>query len=748
MTTQASFALTTDPALAPFQIAAVSSLQAGRPQALKQGDTFAVLDRSGDVVAGPDSPEGLFHRDTRHLSRFTLTLAGKQPLLLSSTLRDDNVALTCDLTNPDLVLGGAMVEHDLVHLRRTKLLWNGAGHERLAIRSFAHQPLRLELEIAFAADFADLFEVRGTNRARRGTLHPPERQGDAAVVLSYTGLDAVRRATALRFDPAPARLDADRAVFALDLPPGGRALLFIETCCAAEAPDEPDAARSPKSAGPKTVESRASGGERFMAALHGARRAMRTASSRSAAVETSNALFNEVLRRSVSDLYMLVTQTGEGAYPYAGIPWFSAPFGRDALITALQTLWTDPLIARGVLAYLAANQATATDPAADAEPGKILHEVRQGEMAELGEVPFRRYYGSVDATPLFVVLAGAYLDRTNDLDTLRALWPHIESALAWMDTRGDRDGDGFIEYYRMTGKGLQNQGWKDSHDSIFHADGTLAEGPIALCEVQAYAFAARRAAADVAQRLGHAGRAAALRERAETLRQRFEAAFWCEDIGTYALALDGAKQPCRVRTSNAGHALFAGIAAADRARRVASQLLGSASFSGWGIRTVASGEARYNPMSYHDGSVWPHDNALIGMGFGRYGMRREAARVLEALFDASGYVDLRRLPELFCGFPRRRAQGPTLYPVACAPQAWAAVTPLGLLQACLGIGFDPASRAVTFDRPLLPAFLDEVILHGLAVGDARVDLTLRRAGDQVGLTVLANRGDARVILTR
>ena len=728
MTVQAN-APVPDPIAAQYQIAATNSLQDRRPQSLKQGETFAVLDQHGDLVAGPGSPDGLYFRDTRHLSAFTLTIAGEAPLLLSSTLRDDNIALTCDLTNPDLELSDGAVEHDLIHMRRTKLLWDAACYERLAIRNFAHHAILLSVEWRFGADFADLFEVRGTPRTRRGTPHSPSADADS-VTLSYTGLDDRRRSTALHFAPVPARLDAQRAAFDLDLPPGGRVLLYAELRCDG----------TPPGARP--------GGERFIAALHSARRAIRATSSRSASIETSNDIFNEALRRSVADLYMLATNTEQGLYPYAGIPWFSAPFGRDALITALQTLWTDPAIARGVLGYLAAHQATQLDPAADAEPGKILHEVRHGEMAELGEVPFRHYYGSIDSTPLFVLLAGAYFDRTGDLATIRKLWPHIEAALAWMDEYGDRDGDGFVEYFRMTGKGLQNQGWKDSHDSIFHADGTLAEGPIALCEVQAYVYAAKRAAARLARRLGERARGDALMSAASRLRERFEAAFWCDSIGNYALALDGKKRPCAVRASNAGHALLGGIASPERARRVADQLLGSAFLSGWGIRTVASGEARYNPMSYHNGSVWPHDNAMIALGFGRYGMRREAARILEALFDASGYFDLRRLPELFCGFPRRRAQGPTLYPVACSPQAWAAVTPLGLLQACLGIGFDPANGAVTFDRPMMPEFLDQVILRGLTVGEARLDVGLRRMGGDVGLTVLAQTGDARVVLMR
>ena len=700
------------------------SLQEMRPRMLKRDDTFAVLDRNGDALPIAGGPEGLYHRDTRHLSRLELRLAGAKPMLLSSAVSDDGTMLTCDLTNPDIAGDGRRpeIERDQLHLRRSKFLRNATCFERITVRSYANRPLTLELELRFAADFADLFEVRGERRLRRGALHRPE-IGSDSVVLAYTGLDEKRRETRLRFDPAPTRIGTDRAAFALALPAGGRATLLIETRCGTDGAAEgafPEPARTT-----------------FLRALWEDSRARRAVQARTASVVTSDTAFDEMIGRSVADLGMLTTQTPQGPYPYAGVPWFSTAFGRDALVTAWLTLWFDPDIALGVLRHLAALQATTTDPAADAEPGKIIHEVRNGEMAELGEVPFRRYYGSVDSTPLFVALAGAWLERTGEAEALRPLWPNIEAALRWIETHGDRDGDGFVEYGRMTEAGLANQGWKDSWDSVPHADGTLAKGPIALCEVQAYAYAAFLAGARIARALGlPPGRAGALEKRAAVLRERFEAAFWCEDLGTYALALDGAKRPCRVRSSNAGHVLLGGIAAPDRAAAVARQLLGGSFYSGWGIRTLAAAEARYNPMSYHNGSVWPHDNALIGLGLARYGLCAEAARVLEGLAAAAGRLDLRRLPELFCGFPRRGGQGPTAYPVACAPQAWAAAAPIGLLGACLGLGFDPAARIVRLERPVLPTGLDRVTLRGLALGGERIDVSLRRAaGDSVAMSV-------------
>jgi glycogen debranching enzyme len=712
----------------PYYILAASPAADEVSRVLKQGDTFAVFDHHGDLKPGGLGDEGLFHHGTRFLSCLVIGLAGGRPLFLSSTVREDNELLAVDLTNPD-ILGEDRVEvpRGTLHLSRSQMLWQGALYHRLRLKNFLSSAVRTSLSLRYAADFADIFEVRGTRRPARGVALPPAVNGPT-VELSYRGLDNVVRRARLTFTPRPTRLSADSARCTVVLPPQGEAVFDLVVACADGADDPP-----------------ALGYDEALAASAAARRA---AAAGACTLGSGNARFNDWARRSASDLHLLTTETPSGPYPYAGVPWFSTPFGRDGIITALECLWLRPGLARGVLAYLAATQATDTDPERDAQPGKILHETRGGEMAALGEIPFGRYYGSVDATPLFVVLAGAYFERTADRPFLEGLWPHVEAALGWVDKYGDLDGDGFVEYARQTPRGLANQGWKDSHDAIFHADGRLADGPIALCEVQGYVYAARRAGAALARALGDAGRADALERQAEGLRRRFESAFWCDDLSTYALALDGAKQPCRVRASNAGHALFTGIAGPERALRTAATLLAPASFSGWGVRTVAEGEARYNPMSYHDGSVWPHDNALIAVGLARYGRQADAVTVTTGIYRASQFMDLRRLPELFCGFARREGEGPTRYPVACSPQAWSAAAIYLLVQGCLGLGVTGEPRQVCFSYPVLPGFLRELRVRDLRVGAATVDLLLRRHGADVAITVLRRDGDVEIRMVK
>jgi glycogen debranching enzyme len=613
------------------------------------------------------------------------------------------------------------LQRDLLHIVRSIFLWRGTAYQRIGLQNHGGHTASFDLTLSFDNDFADLFEVRGEKRPRRG-VGSSKLAGPSDVQFEYQGLDDNSRSTALHFDPRPTRLSVNTATYQFELKPQQASSLFVAVSCNNEAA--------------KPVP--------FFRGLLAHRREMRRSTVGATSIETSNNIFNEVLCQSMADLNMLMTDTPEGRYPYAGIPWYSTTFGRDGIITALQMLWIDPRVARGVLRRLASYQAKAVDPLADAQPGKILHEMRGGEMAALREVPFAQYYGSVDSTPLFVLLAGLYVERTDDEETLAELWPAIEAGLRWIDGAGDPDKDGFVEYQRASEQGLANQGWKDSFDAIFHADGQLAEGYIALAEVQGYVFAGKRLAARCAARLGKHDLAKELDAEAKQLAERFEEAFWCDELGTYALALDGDKKPCRVRTSNAGQLLFSGMIRHDRARLVAADLMGPDFFTGWGIRTVARGEARYNPMSYHDGSIWPHDNALIALGLARYGLKHSVAHVFKALFDAATYMDLRRLPELFCGFRREKGRGPTLYPVACAPQAWASATPFTLLEAALGLEFDAAHGEIRLRNPRLPEFINEVVLRDLQLGASSVDLRVRRHGEDVSLEVLRTRGQIRV----
>lgn len=710
-----------------FYILATSSLADERSQVLKHGDTFAVFDHYGDIKPVGLAEEGIYHEGTRFLSFLLLRLGKERPLFLSSTVKEDNALLTVDLTNPDISDNGqVIIPRGTLHISRTKFLWKGVCYERLKIRNFGLTSVETSLSLHFEADFADIFEVRGLKREKRGQQLESIVHKNS-VILTYQGLDNMTRQSRVAFSPDPQTVSASEAVFAIALQPKEKMVFYLTLSCEAE------------DASPDSLS--------YDAALSKAGEALKAARARTCEISTSNELFNDWVNRSVADIHMMITDTPHGPYPYAGVPWFSTAFGRDGIITALECLWINPEIARGVLAYLAATQAQEVIAEQDAEPGKILHETRKGEMAALGEIPFGRYYGSVDSTPLFVMLAGAYYQRTADRTLIESLWPNIEKALNWIDTYGDVDGDGFVEYMRHTPHGLVQQGWKDSHDSVFHADGSIAEGPTALCEVQGYVYAARRSAAELASVLGKQERATELSGQARLLQERFERAFWCEELSTYALALDGKKNPCRVRTSNAGHCLLTGIASDEHAQRIAKTLLREDSFSGWGIRTVAASEIRYNPMWYHNGSIWPHDNALIALGLARYGLQESVLEVMTGLFDTSLFVDF-RLPELLCGFKRRPGEGPTLYPVACSPQSWAAGTVFLLLQACLGLSISASNAQIRLRYPMLPTFLEELRIQNLTVGKASVDLLLQRHGRDVGTNVLRREGDVEIVIIK
>ncbi|HEX3409938.1 MAG TPA: glycogen debranching N-terminal domain-containing protein, partial [Candidatus Binataceae bacterium] len=582
-----------------------SSLSSRRTtRVLSDGHSFAIFDAGGDIVESPLEALGLFHRDTRYLSRFELRIAGETPYFLNSFLSDDKAQLRVNLTNPDLGDHGDVIElpRNSIQLQRSWTLGPASMFHRLLVRNYTQAPVALELEFRFDVDFADLFEVRGVKRQRHGRMLRPQRGKDRIKFL-YRGLDDSLRFSELRFNRPPNKMDSRSAAYTLKLAAESDITLELRLECGNQA-DPPPFALSPKHS--KRLDSSLN----FERALQVRRAQVSQAEAGSAKITSGNELMNSLLHHSECDLLSIMSQNPSGTYIMAGIPWFATLFGRDSILTALSVLPFSPAVAAGTLRTLAHFQGSELNADRDEQPGKIVHEMRFGEMAVLHEIPFGRYYGSVDSTPLFLWLFGRYVASTGDLKLAAELWPHVERAFEWIDRYGDADGDGYVEYMRETPRGLANQGWKDSFDSISHADGTLARPPIALCEVQGYVYAAYTTIAEAAARMNRNAVASRLVDRAKALRAAFVRDFWLEDEGTVALALDGDKKPCRVMASNAAHCMATGLLDRDQSATLAARLMADDMFSGWGVRTLSTNARRYNPMSYHNGSVWPHDNAL------------------------------------------------------------------------------------------------------------------------------------------
>ena len=673
---------------------------------LRDANSFLLADALGDIHSSDD---GFFTNDTRVLSRFELAIAKRRPSLLGAAIAQDNTLFTSHLTNRPLTAPGELaLPHGVIHVERSRLIWRDRIYERIQLTNFGNREMDVPLTLFFAADFADIFEVQGQVREARGTYLPPQVDPDA-VCLSYRGRDDVVRSTCLEFSLLPVSLSAKEAEFRFSLPNGTSRELLIEI--------------GAERIGAATA-------ERFRSASEQMRASMGERLRQGGSVTSSGRLFNQWLDRSRSDLALLTTQLQTGPYPYAGIPWFATQFGRDAIITAMQTLWINPRLAAGVLGFLASTQARDESSFRDSQPGKIMHETRRGEMAALGEVPFGLYYGGVDTTPLFVMLAGAYEARTGDRSVVDGIWQALLAAISWIEKRMASSPTGFLDYARGERSGLVNQSWKDSHDSMFHADGAFPQGPLAVAEVQGYVYAALQAMSELAGRRGEAEAQRDWSERAERLRAAIEERFWVADLKFYAIALDGRGEPCRVYASDAGHLLYCGVASEERAAIVSAQLLSPRFCSGWGIRTLAVDQARFNPMSYHNGSIWPHDTSLCAAGIARYGGRASAAQILNQIFETAIHFNM-RLPELYCGFPRIAGQSPVPYPVACLPQAWAAGSAFLLLQASLGIALDGGARTIHITRPVLPQGIESVCVTDLAMGDATIDLEFRKIGDEV-----------------
>jgi glycogen debranching enzyme len=694
-------------------------------QVIKDDRTFLVTDRFGDVPEDNRAALGLYHKDTRFLSAFRLVVNELEPLLLHSST-ERNYSQIVELTYPfESIDQEGLHRKENVSVQRWRVL-SGSLHERIRVRNFGTKVRRLTLTLDFAADFLDIFEVRGLAREQRGQLQPAE-VDRSRVVLGYRGLDGEVRTTTIRFSPAPDELDESRGVFRTACGPGDSLEIVVEVV--------------PEVGGPPTTRTTMQQAEDRLSReyTHWRRRCTR--------FKTSNVQLSGFLDRAILDLRMLTAHDDGGdEYIDAGVPWYSALFGRDALITSYEALAVNSDLAWGTLRGLAALQGKQVDEWREEEPGKILHELRVGELARAGETPHTPYYGSVDSTPLWLsVLHGAYR-WTGDLDAVRELWPNVLAALTWIDKHGDADGDGYVEYRRRSPGGLDNQGWKDSSDAIVHPDGTYAEPPIALVEVQGYVYQAKRNVARLASDLGDRELAEKLEREAADLRERFNRDFWLEQPGYFALALDGEKRPVGTVTSNPGHCLWSRIVDEDKAGKVVRRLLSPALASGWGIRTLAARQAPYDPIGYHTGTVWPHDNALIAHGMRRYGFDREARQVLDGLALAGAFFPYARFPELFCGFSAEEVPVPVQYPVACRPQAWASGSPLLMVRTYAGLSADAPRGVLYIDRPRLPVWLDRVEVLGMRVGASRLDLVLTNNDGVTATEVPRKEGDLEVLI--
>ena len=727
----------------------------GSVEVAKEGNLYLLTDPRGDIRLDGRGL-GLYELDTRILSTSILRLNGTQLTLLRGPYRDDG-ADTIQLTNPELrrnpadkrTAATSLARREL-SLTRTRRI-DGVLREQVTIESYSAATEAIEIELGLGVDMADIFEVRGYRRAARGTLCPIEIHDDR-ITFSYDGLDGRRRTTTVALERAKIvpvdDLDAWPGATVIArwrsrLKPGRKMAIewtvgySSEPLRAADAAAHPSAAARPDASSATAKASR----KRSAKPRPGLPFVVPT-------VDSDHELLDRTIIRSVADLAALRNDgplAGEH-YLAAGIPWFATLFGRDSIIAALETIAFIPSFALATLEVLARLQAKTDDPWHDAEPGKILHEMRTGEMARAGETPHDAYYGSVDSTPLWLILLGEAHAWTGDDRMLERLWPNALAALAWVDDSGDLDGDGFVEYRRRSKLGLLNQGWKDSGDAIRHTDGVPADGPIALAEVQGYVYAAKRAMARLARHRGEMELAARLDTAADVLRDRFDEAFWMPEARFYAMALDGKKRQVGTIGSNAGQALWSGIVPTARDARIAERLLEPDMFSGWGIRTFASGQPGYNPVGYHTGSIWPHDNALIAAGLKASGATDGANLLAGRLIEAAQWFPDLRLPELFCGFTRDEVGAPVAYPVACSPQAWAAAAPFYLLHTMLGLRPDATAHRLELIRPTLPDWLGKITITGLPVGGDSVDLLVHRWRGRTSAELLGRRGSIDVII--
>lgn len=689
---------------------------------LKHERLFLLTDTHGDIQPAGHCGLGLFRDDTRILSHYELRVAGGPASLLSSQA-PEMYGAQVDLAVTDRIFdGNAWDPKNSVHIRREMVLDNRLT-ERVTLTNFLTETIDYWVELAVGCDFADIFEVRGWEREERGQFFAPVAE-ERSLVFAYRGRDGLIVRTAVCFRDAPSELRPHGARWQFRLGPNQSITLEWQVLGSVGEDEREFAFGGPF--------------EERHAPLEAIYEDWRSESTEwiSDAEE-----FNAALGQASTDLRALYIEAGGEEVISAGIPWYSTAFGRDSIITSLETLCVNPRIARDTLRYLARWQGDKVDPFTEEQPGRIMHELRRGEMARAGEIPHVPYYGTIDATPLWLILLHETWCWTGDDALVQEMLPHAERALEWIDRYGDMDGDGLVEYARTSEKGLVNQGWKDSGDGIPFPDGTLPEPPIALVEVQGYVYDAKMRMALLFEAFGEPGRADRLRYAAAGLREEITRRFWLDELGTFALALDGDKQPLPTVTTNAGHLLWCGVPDAEQARRMAEGFLAPEMFSGWGVRTLSAVHPVFNPMSYHDGSIWPHDNAIVGLGLARGGHSRAALPILSALHDTALGMEYYRLPELYCGMRRKHGRRPVLYPVSCSPQAWASGAFFMLLQAVLGIRPHAPSNLLQIREPLLPPFLRELTILGLRIGESRVSLHFSRRGNRTLANLLDIEGE-------
>jgi glycogen debranching enzyme len=699
---------------------------------VKAGNGFCVALRDGGLPLAGDHPLGLYLDDCRHLRGHELWLGDQPPRLLIASDAPGNAAVF-ELTNPDLALAaGGTLPLQSLRVRVERRMLPGAMVERITLRSYARDPVALELELRFDADFRPMLEVRGmVSPAAREVRR--RAQGDT-LSFAATGLDGRERSTTITCKGAVAHDDGRMGV-AVELDPGDESRLDVQFAL-----DTPERQASLEPVGGFRGDGRASmpqAGAEADAWLADRPR-----------IEVDDELVDRVLRRSLLDLRLLASDLDGQRYYAAGVPWYATLFGRDSIVAALQTVPFDPAIAEQTLRLLAGHMGTRVDDEHDEEPGKVIHELRGGELGAVELTPLAHYYGTVDATPLFLCLLCEHADWTGSLQLFRELRPHVEAALRWIDDFGDLDGDGLLEYRCRSSGGLTNQGWKDSWDGIVDEDGVPLRAPIALVEVQGYAMAAKRRLAHLFEFEGDVVAAESLRADAARIAGGLER-FWLADRGFYAMALDADKRASAALASNQGHLLWAQGVSVERARAVRDALMGDGAYSGWGVRTLSADERAFNPVGYHTGTVWPHDNAFFAVGLRNYGFDEAFLRIFEGLLDACASFSDYRLPELFAGFSRTDYEDPVPDPVACSPQAWAAGALPAMLTAGLGITADGPHRALRIRRPSLPRQLGRLALQGLRVGDASVDLLFERVAghsDSVALTDIRIEGQLDVVL--